>query len=110
MSDQENKGQVLRLELSADGANKTKVLNEPKPPKSSAELKSFSGLATYCSKFIPNFATKSKALWSLTRQNVHWQWGQIKQQAFDAIKRTVRTDAMRHFDMNAETEQVVDAA
>jgi len=52
--------------------HKIKALKEASPPKTASELRSFLGLASYCSRYIPNLATISDKLWKLTRNKVKW--------------------------------------
>jgi hypothetical protein len=54
--------------------SKIRALKEAKPPKNQSELRSFLGLATYCSRAIPKFAERSEKLWNLVRSNVKWAW------------------------------------
>ena len=44
------------------GADKVKAVLEVKSPKNVGELKSFLGLVSYCSKFIPFFSDKTQSL------------------------------------------------
>ena len=41
------------------------IVNAP-PPKDRSEVRSFLGLAQFCAKFIPNFASITSLLWDLT--------------------------------------------
>ena len=48
------------------GADKVKAVLEAQSPKNVGELKSFLGLVSYCSKFIPFFSDKTQSLRELT--------------------------------------------
>ena len=60
--------------------HKIKALKEAKTPKTASELRSFLGLATYCSRSTPNLASISDKLWKLTRNKVKWHWTAEHQQ------------------------------
>ena len=90
---------------------KVKAIKETKEPSSISELKSFLGLASFCSRFIPDFATIVEPLRKLTRQGTEWKWGSEEQNAFDMLKDKVgNASMMAFFDKNAPTEIWTDAS
>ncbi|RXN24365.1 Retrovirus-related Pol polyprotein from transposon 412 [Labeo rohita] len=58
--------------VSAD-PKKVDAIYHAKKPKDAAEVRSLLGIANYCSRFIPNFATVTEPLRKLTRKNTTWQ-------------------------------------
>ena len=57
-----------------------------KPPNTGKELSSFLGLATYYSKFIPNFSKLSAPLHTLKKEEVINEWPQKCLQNFEQLK------------------------
>ena len=53
---------------------KVRAVRETEPPTSVAEVRSFLGLISFSSRFLPNFATTAEPLLKLTRQDAKWQW------------------------------------
>lgn len=66
--------------------NKIKALTSMNPPKDKKELSRFLGMITYVSKFIPNVSKLTYELRQLLRNNVVWEWSDIHQKAFEALK------------------------
>ena len=71
--------------ISAD-QTKIKAVQSLQPPKSITELRSFLGMVTYCSKFIPNFATLTSPLRELLKVNHKWTWIHIHGTTFNKLK------------------------
>eukprot|EP00762_Andalucia_godoyi_P007957 ANDGO_01279.mRNA.1 Retrovirus-related Pol polyprotein from transposon 412 len=59
------------------------------PPKTTAQLRSFVGMANYMRAFIPHFAEIAKPLHRLCSDKVPFKWDAICDQAFADIKRAV---------------------
>lgn len=102
------------LEFSKDGvrAQKCKIaaLKNAAEPRNAKEVRSFMGLAQFCSKHIPNLATIARPLRLLTRKNNRWQWGPIESQAFNDVKQAIIEQAMSYFDPTWNTHLTVDAS
>jgi hypothetical protein len=102
------------LQFSKDGKaitdSKVKALQEAQSPKSKSELRSFLGLATYCSRAIPKLADKSACLWSLTKKSAKWNWTQLHDDNFNAIKASICRDALGYFNKDWHTILEVDAS
>ena len=54
---------------------KVRAVKEAPAPHSVSELKSYLGLLTYYSKFLPNLSSVLAPLYRLLRQSTRWQWG-----------------------------------
>lgn len=55
-------------------------------PKNVAEVRRIVGMASWYRRFVPGFSTVIAPLARLTRKNVHFQWGEDCQAAFETIK------------------------
>jgi hypothetical protein len=53
---------------------KVRDIKQCMPPSNASEMRSLLGLANYCARFIPNFATITAPLRELTRKNADWEW------------------------------------
>uniref|UniRef100_A0A7M5XNH5 Endonuclease n=1 Tax=Clytia hemisphaerica TaxID=252671 RepID=A0A7M5XNH5_9CNID len=82
------------------------------PPTNIKELRSFLGMITYCSKFLPNFATVTEPLRNLLKKkDVPWEWTSVHQSTFDSLKELLLdSETLAYFDVNAETEISTDAS
>lgn len=96
--------------IKADKAKVEAVENAP-TPRTVAEVKSFLGLVSYCSRFIPDFATVAEPLRILTRRNTEWTWGDAQQAAFNELKhRLTSSHVMAYYNSEADTQLIVDAS
>ena len=53
---------------------KVRAVQEAREPRNVSELKSYLGLLTYYSRFLPNMATALNPLYNLLRKAVPWRW------------------------------------
>ena len=102
-------------EVSASGVSpdikKVEAIREARAPNNAAEVRSFLGLATYCSRFIPDFATVTEPLRLLTRKDAPWRWNSVHQTAFNNLKKLLTdSQVMAHYDPSAPTQLRVDAS
>ena len=76
--------------ISADGLSpdQTKVttINALKQPTNVKELRSFLGMITYCTSFLPNLATYTEPLHMLIKKNTNWIWTSEHQAVFEHLK------------------------
>ncbi|KAJ8038504.1 hypothetical protein HOLleu_15949 [Holothuria leucospilota] len=90
---------------------KVEALKNAVAPTNKEEVRSFLGLATYCSRFIPRLATLSEPLRKLTKNNIPWEWGEAQEMALCNIKDAITNHCtMAFFDPQLRTEVVVDAS
>ena len=79
------------LIFSKDGTRpdqkKTEAFVNTPTPTSVSEGRSLLGMATYSSQFIPNFATITEPLRSLTRKGTHFSWTKEHENAYRKLKR-----------------------
>ena len=92
-------------------ADKVKAVHEAPPPRNISELKSYLGLLSYYSKFLPNLSTALAPLYLLLRKTSSWQWGTRQQRAFEASKKMLTsTNVLVHFDPKEELVLSCDAS
>ena len=81
------------------------------PPSTVKDVRSFLGLATYCSKFIHNFSDLSQPLRELTKKNTPFKWTSEHDQAFQAVKSALTSNTvMAYFDKHKNTQLITDAS
>ena len=95
--------EYLGHKISSEGLHptpeKVKAIQEAPKPQSVTELKSFLGLLSYYSKFLPNMSTTLAPLYSLLQKNRKWEWRREQQQAFESAKALLQSDALLvHYD------------
>lgn len=82
-------GHVLSQEGLKVSDDKVQAIVHAPPPADASQLCSFLGLAQFCAKFIPRFATITAPLWELPKQDVEWKWEKEEQHAFDQLKKSL---------------------
>jgi len=78
-----------KLSASRNDPDKRKVksIHELSPPSNQKELRSFLGMITYCSKFLPNFATITEPLRRLLKNDTTWEWTSEHEKTSNASKK-----------------------
>ena len=66
--------------------DKIKAIRDAPKPESVSELKSFLGLLSYYSRFLPNASSTLTPLYSLLQSNKKWAWSSKEQAAFHTAK------------------------
>ena len=90
---------------------KVKALQEVPTPKNVTELKSFLGMLSYYSKFLPNLSTELAPLYKLLQQSVPWKWNTEQQKAFDRSKQLLTSSQLLvHFNPDLEIILACDAS
>ena len=80
---------------------KVRAVKECKAQRNREEVRSFLGMIGYHSKFISQYAILTAPLRRLTGQNVLFEWGHGKDQAFKRLKDSITNNGtMAHFDPN----------
>ena len=62
---------------------KVKAVQEAPKPRNVTELKSYLGLLSHYSKFLPNLSTVLAPLYKLLRRREKWQWKKPRHHAFE---------------------------
>lgn len=109
-----NSLEFFGLQFSSNGISitesKIKALRDAERPKTQSELRSFLGLANYCSRSIPNLAQKSDLLWQLTRPKQKFIWTADHHYQFNDVKYSIIDKALAYFNKNWITSLEVDAS
>ena len=110
-----NKLTFFGHEVSASGISpgrkKVEAIHDAPVPGNAAEVRSFLGLATYCSRFIPDFATVTEPLRLLTCKGTPWQWNSVYQKPLYTLKNLLTdSQVMAHYDPSTPTQLRVDAS
>ena len=80
-------------------------------PTSASEVRSLLGMTNYCSRFIPDYATKTEPLHKLTHKDQPWEWTSQHDSAVDQLKEAlVNAPVTAYFDPTKDTEISVDAS
>ena len=92
----------LGYRIDAEGLHplieKVEAICEAPSPTNVSELKSYLGLLTYYSKFLPNMATVLAPLYRLLRKDVKWSWKQREVKSFEASKKLLMSSGvLMHF-------------
>ncbi|CAB3989654.1 Transposon Tf2-9 poly [Paramuricea clavata] len=96
--------------LSAD-PKKVEAIKNFKTPADVSQLRSFLGLANYCSRFIKDFSTLTAPLRELTTKSSKWSWSTMHEKAFTKVKNAIASDCtMAFYDPNRPTKLTVDAS
>ena len=101
--------------LSEKGIGPTKervrAVVDAREPSNATEVRSFLGLVSYSSRFIPGFATISEPLRRLTKKDEPFQFGLEQRKSFKALKDgLVNATNLAYFDKQAPTKVIADAS
>ena len=84
---------------------------EAPQPKNVRELKSYLGLLTYYSKFLPNMSTVLAPLYQLLHRGALWRWGKKEHKSFQASKDLLTSsDLLIHFNLDLPLLLACDAS
>ena len=79
--------------------DKLKAVQDAPNPRNVAELRSYLGLLTYYSKFLPNLASTLNPLYRLLEKSRPWHWEIREQKAFEASKLLLlSSQLLAHYD------------
>ena len=86
-------------------------MQEAPAPKNVTELKSYLGLLTYYSRFLPNLSLELTLLYKLLKYNEPWDWTSRQKKAFERSKELLLSlQLLVHFDPNLEIHLACDAS
>ncbi|KAJ8369419.1 hypothetical protein SKAU_G00094470 [Synaphobranchus kaupii] len=89
---------------------RVRAVSEAREPENASEVRSFLGLVSYSSRFIPQFATLSEPLRRLTWKDIPFSFGLEQKQAFEALKDGLaKAGTLAYFDKDAPTKVIADA-
>jgi hypothetical protein len=96
--------------LSPDPDKIKDIVSMPKPT-SASEVRSLLGMANFCSRFIPEYATITEPLRKLTHKNSVWEWTKKQEKSLKQIREALtNAPTLAYFNENHETEIFVDAS
>lgn len=107
--------EYLGFKVNAQGVHKTPgkvtaILSAP-APRNLTEVKSFSGLVGFYSRFVPNMSVLFHPINCLLRKDVPFVWSKDCQTAFEAIKREIASPrVLCHFDPRKKLILATDAS
>ena len=82
-------GHVLSHEGIKPDPKKVHAITDMDRPKSKDDVHRFIGMATYLSKFIPNYSEVSSPLRVLLEQETEWHWTEHQENAFQRLKHLI---------------------
>jgi hypothetical protein len=68
---------------------KVKAIIEWPVPQNVKQLRKWLGLANYLHKYTKNYADLVRPLSALLRKDCEWTWGQVQQNAFESIQKSL---------------------
>ncbi|KAG8725386.1 hypothetical protein FRC09_000597, partial [Ceratobasidium sp. 395] len=75
-----------------------------KAPHNVKSLQEFLGFVNFYRKFVPYYSTKARTLFNLLRKDTVWNWDKDAQEAYEALKQTLKSaplliqpDPAKHF-------------
>ena len=81
------------------------------PPQKKDDVSRFLGMATYLSKFIPNYSKVSSPLRTLLEQDTEWHWSEQQESAFQTLKQMISNPpVLKYFDPDKPVKISVDAS
>ena len=90
---------------------KVRAIEEAPAPRSVKELRSYLGLITYYSKFLPNMSTILAPVYHLLKKDVKWTWKKKEEEAFKTSKKLLASsDLLVHFDPSLKIVLACDAS
>ena len=91
--------------------DKVKAITDAPNPRNVTELKSYLGLLTYYSRFLPNLSTVLSPLYKLLRQDTRWHWTSKEKKAFLESKQLlISSQVLVHFNPELELVLACDAS
>ena len=79
-------GHVISQEGIYPAPEKVWAVSQAPTPSNVTQLKSFLGLLSFYSRFLPNHSSKLAPLHQLLQKNTTWTWGSEQQKAFETAK------------------------
>ena len=83
---------------------KVKAISAVEKPKSKSDVRSFLGMVSYLSKFIPRYSSIAEPLRRLTEKNTKFEWSEEHEKSFkDLITQVISADVIAFFDPKKPT-------
>jgi len=85
-------GHIISVEGLRKCENKVRTIVDAPAPRNVTHAKSFAGMVSYYSKFIPNVSIIMRPIYNLLTKNKQFCWTRDCQIAFDKIKELIVSD------------------
>ena len=82
-------GHIVSATGIATDPDKISAVSEWPTPRDLPQLRTFLGTVGYYRQYIHDFATVAKQLTVLTGKGIPWEWGEINQTSFEALKKAL---------------------
>ena len=90
---------------------KIKAIQDAPEPKNVTELKSYLGLLSYYSRFLPNMSSNLAPMNQLLHKQARWVWTDKERHTFEASKKLlVSSQTLAHFDPKLQIVLACDAS
>jgi transposase InsO family protein len=104
-------GYIFSQEGMMADPKKIKDIVELDTPTNASMVRSLLGMANFCARFIPGYATITEPLRKLTKKKSLWQWTEAHNTALNKIRSALTSaPVLAYFDLNKDTELLVDAS
>lgn len=104
-------GHVLSRHGIGPDESKVAAICNATRPKDASEVRSFLGLATYCSRYIPDFETVAEPMRRFTRKNATFDWGEDQEKSFKQLKSRLSSSVvLAYYSKEAQTQVIADAS
>ena len=91
--------------------DKVRAVRDAPQPTNVSELRTYLGLLTYYSKFLPNLSTTLAPLYSLLKSSSTWSWSDSQNEAFLLSKRMLlSSQVLAHYDPEQQLILACDAS
>ena len=105
----------MGITLTSDGMkvaeSKVRAVAEAKKPENKSEMRSWLGLAQFCSRFLQGFAATTSCLWDLTKEQAEWIWTEKHDRAFNHVKQQLTcSPVMAYWNNDRDTRVTTDAS
>ena len=90
---------------------RVRAIKDAPTPKTVGELKSYLGMLSYYSRFLPNMSLVLHPIYHLLRKDVPWVWKTAQSKAFTASKELlISSRCLTHYDPSLELTLACDAS
>lgn len=104
-------GHLVSQEGISPDPEKVRAITNFPTPTSREDLLRFNGMATYVSRYIPNFANTTYAYRQLLKKDVPWNWAEPQHTAIEKIKQQIAgTPVLAHYDPSKQLIVQTDAS
>ena len=104
-------GHVVTADGLKPSPSKVTAIHEMIKPSNKDQLRSYLGMVTYLSKFIPNFSDVTAPLRSLMAKEVSWHWDKPQEDSFKKLSSAItQAPVLKFYDPRSPVTLSVDAS